>query len=102
METSNDNPPRVPRRQVVVVALAVVFVAACSNPSPKVASNVALSTSESYAITISADAVSGLPKCAPALYGTTALVQSPVSIYSCQVGTWFPISCTTLVVWSNT
>lgn len=35
----------------------------------------------------------GLPKCTSALAGTTAYVQSPASLWSCQAGSWIPIPC---------
>jgi hypothetical protein len=50
---------------------------------------------EVYAIALGAGTVNGLPKCAPALAGETAYVQSPASLYSCQSSSWVPIPCTT-------
>jgi hypothetical protein len=51
-------------------------------------------STEVYAITLGAGTVKGLPRCAPALAGDTAYVQSPAGLYSCQSSSWMPIPCT--------
>jgi hypothetical protein len=51
-------------------------------------------TPEVYAITLGAGTVKGLPKCAPALAGDTAYVQSPAGLFTCQSSSWMPIPCT--------
>lgn len=77
-----------------MVALGTAGVAACSSgdvPSP---SQQPRPATEVLTITTTASTVGVLPKCASALYGTTAYVQSPTSLYTCQSGSWLPIPCT--------
>jgi hypothetical protein len=87
--------------KIGLVVFAVALTLGCAKQARTIGSNVAQPTSQSYAITISANTVNDLPPCASSLYGTTALVQSPISIYTCQAGipkpAWLPVPCTTLL-----
>jgi cysteine-rich repeat protein len=46
-----------------------------------------------YAASFAVATASNLPKCTSALYGTTAIVGSPVGLFSCVGGSWVPIQC---------
>jgi Collagen triple helix repeat (20 copies) len=78
------------------LAAIAILLAACTNQASPVQGTVATPTSDVYSVTVVASTVSGLPKCTSALYGTTAYVQSPVGLYSCQAGVWVPIPCLTI------
>src|ERR1041385_8534195 len=83
-------------RTALALALsASSFVAGCSDgevaePGPEAATSTAV-----FSITVTAATLSVLPKCTAALNGTTAYVQTPVSLYSCQAGSWVALQCTT-------
>ncbi len=76
---------------------AACMVAACADRASPVMSSVGVPTSDVYSISVVASTVKNLPKCASSLYGTTAYVQSPVGLYSCQGGIWIPIPCTNIL-----
>src|SRR4051794_2102041 len=67
-------------RSPLLLLAAGFLLAACAGPprSP------AAPSSRVYDIAVIASSVNALPKCTSALTGTTAYVQSPVSLYSCQ------------------
>src|SRR5262249_50701528 len=64
---------------------------------PPAESTTAAPSGTTYSIALVASTVSSLPKCTSTLSGTTAYVQSPVSLYSCQAPVWLPIPCTSLL-----
>lgn len=81
----------------LMLALAASGVVACSSGDVPGSSPQPRPATEVFSITTTASTVSALPKCTTALYGTTAYVQSPTSLYTCQGGSWVPIPCTTLL-----
>jgi hypothetical protein len=56
-----------------------------------------VATTDVIAIALVTGSMSALPKCTSALAGTTAFVQSPTSLYTCQGGTWIAVPCTALM-----
>jgi len=82
---------------LAVLVLGASSTAACTNMPSNAGSGAGTNPSpmgQVYTVTVVAQTVSNLPKhCAPS--GTTAIVQSPVSLYSCQSGSWVLIPCTT-------
>jgi hypothetical protein len=76
--------------------MAAGFIAACTNQPSPVATTVTVPSGDAYSIAIVAGTVQGLPKCTSSLAGTTAYVQSPVNLYTCQAGVWVPIPCLTI------
>ena len=75
---------------------AASLVAACTNQLSPIQGPVRAPSSDAYSIAVVASTVQGLPKCTSALAGTTAYVQSPVNLYTCQAGLWVPIPCLTI------
>jgi hypothetical protein len=79
---------------LATVAL-VGLLAACSNqPSPVQGASGNQPTSGVLSISVVAATPPGLGSCTSSLNGTTALVQTPPSIYSCQAGAWVSLPCT--------
>jgi hypothetical protein len=77
-------------------ALAGVLMAACTNAPSNAQSGDAKAppSGDVYTVSVVAGTVVDLPVCAPSLYGTTAYVQSPVSLYTCQApGAWIAVPC---------
>jgi hypothetical protein len=70
---------------------------ACTGGSSGSGRATVLPPGDVYVATIEALTISGLPRCSGSLAGTTAYVQSPISLYSCIAGTWVPIPCLTLI-----
>jgi hypothetical protein len=80
----------------IVLAAVASLVSACTNQASPIEGPSAAPTSDVYTVTVVASTFSSLPKCTSALYGTTAYVQSPIGLYSCQAGAWLPIPCLTI------
>src|SRR5260221_529767 len=76
--------------------VAATSLAACTGRGSTSGGSV-VPPGDAYSITVEALTSSSLPKCSSSLAGTTAYVQSPVSLYSCQGSAWVPIPCATLV-----
>jgi hypothetical protein len=72
---------------------AALAAAACTDGRSKTEPQAAATAV--YAIAIVASTPAGLPKCTSLLAGTTAFVQSPAGLYTCQAGSWLPLPCTT-------
>lgn len=71
-------------------AALLAIVSACNNKGAPSADG----ASAIYSIAVVGMSVAALPKCTAAVSGTTALVQSPISLYSCVGETWLPVPCT--------
>jgi cysteine-rich repeat protein len=82
-----------------VSLVVATFMAACSNqPANVERATAAVPTKSVYSIALVAGTPSALPKCTSTLYGTTAIVQSPASVQSCQApGVWLPIPCASIL-----
>jgi cysteine-rich repeat protein len=48
---------------------------------------------EVYSFDLTVSSHGGLPKCSSSKSGTTAFVQKPASLWTCQKGEWLPILC---------
>jgi hypothetical protein len=74
---------------------AAGVVAACTNQASTVQGSAPPTSSDVYSISVvmSTAPASGT-SCSP--NGTTAYVQSPVSLYTCQAGVWVPVPCLTV------
>ena len=68
------------------LALTTTTVAACHGEPAE-----SPPQTNAYSIAIVASVPAALPKCTSLLSGTTALVQMPISLYSCVANIWVPI-----------
>jgi lysozyme len=76
-------------------AIATCVVASCSNQPSPVQGSTAPPPGDEYSISIVVATASALPpSCSP--NGTTAYVQSPVGLETCQLGVWVPVPCLTI------
>src|SRR5579862_3756913 len=80
----------------VILATAALLVSACQRQE-SAGTPTAQSSTEVYSIAVTAATPSALGSCTSSLNGTTAYVQSPVSLWSCQSKTWIQIPCTNLL-----
>lgn len=83
-------------RSAVAVVLGLQLVA-CSRQSSKPADSSPTNNDDFISIGAIVASPSSLPKCVSKLYGTTAYVQTPVGLYTCQASTWLPVPCTALL-----
>jgi len=81
-------------KATATIVLATLIGLACQGP-PR-AAPAPVPSNGVYTIALTSSSVSTLPKCTPALAGTTAYVQSPIGLWSCIANTWVPIPCTTI------
>ncbi len=73
----------------------VGVVASCANQASPVQGSTPPPPGDVYSISVAASTVSALSSsCTPD--GTTAYVQSPVGLFTCQAGKWVPIPCLTV------
>jgi hypothetical protein len=79
------------------LAVAIAAAGGCADRPPSPTTPPSLGV---YSITVIAKTSSALPRCASALLGTTALVQSPVTLFTCQAGFWISIPCANVLAGS--
>jgi len=83
--------------RLVSSAATIILTASCVSRPPSAEGTTSPPPGNVYSISFVAGTVNNLPQCTTAQYGTTAFVQSPVSLYDCQAGKWILIPCTTAI-----
>lgn len=73
--------------------LLTLTVASCSSTGGQPSSTESSPASDVYLVSLTASSSSALPKCTSSLAGTTAYVQSPAGLWSCQGDSWISIPC---------
>jgi len=83
-------------RRAISISLGLlglaISTAACQTPPSTTATGAP--ANGVYAIGLTSPSVAALPACTTALSATTAYVQSPVGLWSCNGHTWVQIQCT--------
>ena len=80
-------------RHVGVVTGLCALLAGCVSREVPAEAPAGSSDKTVFTIDLTAASVTNLPRCTPAIAGTTAFVESPPSLYSCVSNAWIQIPC---------